>query len=244
MERWTAQQVDYLLSQVAQGEREGIPAKRVFEELENQPEVGGRRAQAIAQKYYNLLRARKTMSRPVDSESQPTAIRKVTPNMDRLQRSKITADELVGLEYDWEVLEAFEGLPDYVAELNAKIGDLERKLEDGPRFDFASFVGELVAMSDKLKQSQELERLILCQRQEIEALRAKLSEYEGKLSNIKQEYEDACGWFEVFMNSSSVKQMMSVGDIKRHMKTTLDKWGNVLQIEFEEEEIQDEHQAG
>src|SRR5690606_36183482 len=139
---------------------------------------------------------------------------------------------------------AFEGLPDYIAELNGKIADLDRKLEERPKFDFASFVGELVTTAQRLQQSQELERLVLCQRKEIEALRAKLSEYENKLSNIKQEYEDACGWFEVFMNSSSVKQMMSVGDIKRHMKTTLDKWGNVLQIEFEEEEIQDEHQAG
>ena len=68
--------------------------------------------------------------------------------------------------------------------------------------------GELVTTAQRLQQSQELERLVLCQRKEIEALRAKLSEYENKLSNIKQEYEDACGWFEVFMNSSSVKQMM------------------------------------
>ncbi|MGI6558558.1 MAG: hypothetical protein ACOX20_06280 [Limnochordia bacterium] len=244
MERWTAEQVEYLLSQVAEGEREGIPAKRVFERLENKPEVGGRGAQAIAQKYYNLQRARNIMNQRGDSQSKPTAIRKVTPDMSKHQRSKITADELVGLEYDWEVLEAFEGLPDYIAELNGKIADLERKLEERPKFDFASFVGELVTTAQRLQQSQELERLVLCQRKEIEALRAKLSEYENKLSNIKQEYEDACGWFEVFMNSSSVKQMMSVGDIKRHMKTTLDKWGNVLQIEFEEEEIQDEHQAG
>ena len=37
----------------------------------------------------------------------------------------------------------------------------------------------------------------------------------------------------MFTNMASISQIMSLGDFKQQMKTTLDKWGNVLDITFE-----------
>jgi hypothetical protein len=34
----------------------------------------------------------------------------------------------------------------------------------------------------------------------------------------------------MFTNMASISQIMSLGDFKQQMKTTLDKWGNVLDI--------------
>ncbi|MGI6037933.1 MAG: hypothetical protein ACOYD6_06860 [Limnochordia bacterium] len=239
MDRWTKAELDFVLEQVAQAERDGIPLKQRFEELEGKPEVGGRRARAIAQKYYNHLRAQRTKESPKEKDTtqeiqKPTAIRRLTPDMPKAKRSKVTADELVGLEYDWDVLEAFEGLPDYIADLQKELNELKKRMEERPKFDFVSFVTELVAMSDRLRRVQELERALALQEKQIDQLQRQVADYEGKFQAIRQEYEDACGWFEVFMNSSSVKQMMSMGEVKQNMKTTLDKWGNVLKIEFEE----------
>ena len=37
----------------------------------------------------------------------------------------------------------------------------------------------------------------------------------------------------MFTNMASISQIMSLGDFKQQMKTTLDKWGNVLNVSFE-----------
>ncbi len=51
---------------------------------------------------------------------------------------------------------------------------------------------------------------------------------------MKQSYDDALGIYDMFTNMASISQIMSLGDFKQQMKTTLDKWGgNVLEITFD-----------
>jgi hypothetical protein len=39
------------------------------------------------------------------------------------------------------------------------------------------------------------------------------------------------GSINTFVNMASISQIMGLGDFKEQMKTTIDKWGNVLKIE-------------
>ena len=50
------------------------------------------------------------------------------------------------------------------------------------------------------------------------------------LHKLRDAYNDALGIYDMFTNMASISQIMSLGDFKQQMKTTLDKWGNVLDI--------------
>lgn len=52
-----------------------------------------------------------------------------------------------------------------------------------------------------------------------------------RLRHIEEQYENAQGLFNTFVNMASISQIMGLGDFKEQMKTTIDKWGNVLKIE-------------
>ena len=57
-----------------------------------------------------------------------------------------------------------------------------------------------------------------------------------KMAKLEQTYEDALGIYDMFTNMASISQIMSLGDFKQQMKTTLDKWGNVLKVSFQRTE--------
>jgi hypothetical protein len=52
-----------------------------------------------------------------------------------------------------------------------------------------------------------------------------------RLRHIEEQYENAQGLFNTFVSMASISQIMGLGDFKEQMKTTIDKWGNVLKIE-------------
>lgn len=70
-------------------------------------------------------------------------------------------------------------------------------------------------------------------RRTIEELQAENQRLREALEKLEQSYQDAVGVYEMFTNMASISQIMSLGDFKQQMKTTLDKWGNVLDISFE-----------
>ena len=65
---------------------------------------------------------------------------------------------------------------------------------------------------------------------EIEKLRNENARLIEDLNKLKDAYNDALGIYDMFTNMASISQIMSLGDFKQQMKTTLDKWGNVLDI--------------
>ncbi len=69
--------------------------------------------------------------------------------------------------------------------------------------------------------------------EDISNLQAENQQLKDALSKLQQAYEDAVGIYDMFTNMASISQIMSLGDFKQQMKTTIDKWGNVLKISFE-----------
>ena len=68
--------------------------------------------------------------------------------------------------------------------------------------------------------------------EEIQALKGANQKLQEDLKQLREAYDDAQGIYDMFTNMASISQIMSLGDFKQQMKTTLDKWGNVLDITF------------
>ena len=69
-------------------------------------------------------------------------------------------------------------------------------------------------------------------KEEIQELKKANQKLQDDLKQLKEAYDDALGIYDMFTNMASISQIMSLGDFKQQMKTTLDKWGNVLDITF------------
>jgi len=77
-------------------------------------------------------------------------------------------------------------------------------------------------------------------KEELAQMEKKINELEQQnkvltesLQKMQKAYDDALGIYDMFTNMASISQIMSLGDFKQQMKTTLDKWGNVLNVSFE-----------
>ena len=130
---------------------------------------------------------------------------------------------------DKRLLEAFQGLPEYMQELNRKIISLEERLQNP---DPDAIVRALLRLAQRESERDRYKG-------ELEELQAKLQELQeendqlhASLEKLNQAYHDALGIYDMFTNMASISQIMSLGDFKQQMKTTLDKWGNVLEITF------------
>lgn len=171
--------------------------------------------------------------RVLDDYTKETPIRKVSPLVPKKERMKVGVEELLGLEYDWEVVEAFEGLPDYIRELRQEVEELKEQVKKPTPFNLSAFLAEMNSLQARVRSVEKLEETIQVQYEKIQELESQLKLYEQKFDTIKQDYQDACGWFDVFMSKSSINQMMAMGDMKSRLKGILDKWGNVISLEIE-----------
>jgi len=52
----------------------------------------------------------------------------------------------------------------------------------------------------------------------------------ANLLKMKESYDEAEILFNMFTNMASISQIMGLGDFKQQMRTTLDKWGNVVEL--------------
>ena len=103
---------------------------------------------------------------------------------------------------------------------------------------FGKLGSSLGSLADKDAYIRKLE-------EENAKLNETVSELKDNLAKLKAAYDDALGIclldfvnnvalgiYDMFTNMASISQIMSLGDFKQQMKTTLDKWGNVLNITF------------
>jgi vacuolar-type H+-ATPase subunit I/STV1 len=231
MPRWTDSEESYLLEKVKEGMEKGVTALDVLRLLDGDKNLGGRGEEALSQKYYHLVRQAKA---PIEVKGCIGTVDKPAFSSDVLA----VAQKLVELEFDMDVLDAFEGLPEYIQDMNQRMEALKREVEQAKevemKFDMGVFLGELGRLYEKVGHVSRLEAQRDGLIAQVKELRNIVQEYEAKFLRIKGDYKEACAWFSVFMESSSIRQMMSMGEIKTNMKTTLDKWGTVLKVEFEE----------
>lgn len=66
---------------------------------------------------------------------------------------------------------------------------------------------------------------------ELSRIKQEYNTLKERLVHIEEQYENAQGLFNTFVNMASISQIMGLGDFKEQMKTTIDKWGNVLKTE-------------
>lgn len=142
------------------------------------------------------------------------------------------ANEETGLSLDREtVIDAFEGLPNYIYALNKKVESLEAQISY-PKLSLESLVDCLVSSSDSLREASAFRENLRIKDEEVATLKESLSDVQSKLNRVEKDYKDACDWFEMFMNKSSINQMMNLGELRHKMKTVLDQWGVVMRLEI------------
>ena len=114
-------------------------------------------------------------------------------------------------------------------ELNSKMRSLEERVIQPDPLAILRALGKIAGSigndDDHATQIQELQG-------EVEDLKRKNQKLEDDLKKLREAYDDALGIYDMFTNMASISQIMSLGDFKQQMKTTLDKWGNVLDITF------------
>jgi len=168
---------------------------------------------AISRHYYTVL------SKEVPKEPKPEALE----------------EKPVANLSDNTLLEAIAELPQFLEELNRKIKHIESiKTTPTPESIIEALTLLVKGAGTDAETRAELEQKI----HENEALKAQLNKLsaenqllKAKLDKIKTHYEDAVLVFDMFTNMASISQIMGLGDFKKQMRTTIDKWGNVLKVE-------------
>jgi len=196
---WTEEEKNLVWEQVIKGKQEGLPLTECFRRISRL--LPHRSEAAIGMLYYNVLR----------KERNESEIPKSVPTPSKRE-----------LKIDSELIEAFQGLPEYIAKLHKRLDQLEQKInQPNPE----TVIGAL-SMILQNYQSQDT----------VQKLQEENRHLKEQLSKLQQAYEDALGIYDMFTNMASISQIMSLGDFKQQMKTTLDKWGNVLKVTFERAE--------
>lgn len=202
---WTEEEKDVVWEQVVKAKAENQPLTEAFRRSAKL--LPHRSEAAIGMLYYNILR--KERKEPVLPPKTPSR----TPEF----------------KVDPKLLEAFQGLPEYMQDLNARLNLLEERLANPDPKAILKALGQLTEdFSSAQEQSQELEEL----RRENSELKEENERLKKDLAKLKEAYDDALSIYDMFTNMASISQIMSLGDFKQQMKTTLDKWGNVLEITF------------
>lgn len=193
---------------------------------------------AVAMLYYNVLRRREP--HPTTGDAAPTP---AAGNGSRNPASgPAPSRSPQPFIFDPEVIEAFEGLPEYIARIHHRLDQVEAQLaanrlpmvqpdqlaawlrEWAERMDaWARLEAELAGTRDHLAQAQA----------EQATLRARLQASDRRIAELQQAYNEARDLYELFTNMASISQIMSLGDFKQRLKTTLDRWGTVVTAELE-----------
>jgi len=196
---WTEEEKNLVWEQVIKGKQEGLPLTECFRRISRL--LPHRSEAAIGMLYYNVLR----------KERNESEIPKSVPTPSKRE-----------LKIDSELIEAFQGLPEYIAKLHKRLDQLEQKInQPNPETVISA-----LSMILQNYQSQDT----------VQKLQEENRHLKEQLSKLQQAYEDALGIYDMFTNMASISQIMSLGDFKQQMKTTLDKWGNVLKVTFERAE--------
>ncbi|NLL49548.1 MAG: hypothetical protein GX249_13320 [Firmicutes bacterium] len=198
---WTEEEKDLVWRQATEAKADGLPLTEAFRRCAKL--LPHRSEAAIGMLYYNVLRKER---------DEPTVT---------VQKAR---NEFV---VDPRLLEAFQGLPEYMQELHKKLCALEEKVKQPDPIAILKALGQMaLALNDEDEQTARVKEL----EEENEALKERSLELEADLKKLKEAYSDALGIYDMFTNMASISQIMSLGDFKQQMKTTLDKWGNVLDI--------------
>ena len=201
---WTEEEKDVVWEQAIKAKAEGLPLTEAFRRCAKL--LPHRSDAAVGMLYYNVLRKER---------EEPTLppVKKV--------RTEFTVDP--------KLLEAFQGLPEYMQELTGRINSLEKQIKEPDAMSILKALGQLAQGEDRWdEQGAQLEQL----QEEIQALKGANQKLQEDLKQLREAYDDAQGIYDMFTNMASISQIMSLGDFKQQMKTTLDKWGNVLDITF------------
>lgn len=200
---WTEEEKDVVWEQTCRAKENSQPLTGAFRKAAKI--LPHRSEAAIGMLYYNVLRKERE-----EPEAKPAA----QPEF----------------KVDKRLLEAFQGLPEYMHELHRKMKRFEERLQNPDPAAILTALASLAAR-DGEQEAYKLELQTL--QEENKALREENDQLQQDLEKLKQSYDDALGIYDMFTNMASISQIMSLGDFKQQMKTTLDKWGNVLEITFD-----------
>lgn len=204
---WTEAERDLVWEQAIQAKEENLPLTEAFRRVARL--LPHRSEAAVGMLYYNVLR--KEREEPIVAK-KPQVM--ATPEF----------------KVDTRLLEAFQGLPEYMQELNQRIKNLEHRLEHPDPLAILTALAQLATgQGTNEDYAAQLESL----QAENQALQQANHALQEDLRKLKLAYDDALGIYDMFTNMASISQIMSLGDFKQQMKTTLDKWGNVLEITFQ-----------
>lgn len=200
---WSEEEKNLVWEQVSNGKNEGLPLTECFRKI-SQELLPNRSEAAIGMLYYNVLR----------KEREHIKTSKSAPKIGQTKPEP---------KFDSDIIEAFQGLPEYIDQLHKRIDQLEKKVTH------PSKEAIITAIIEICNSFQEKDSVL-----EVQEENRQLRE---KVEQLEQAYDDALGIYDMFTNMASISQIMSLGDFKQQMKTTLDQWGNVLDISFERAEI-------
>lgn len=202
---WTEEEKDLVWEQALKAKAEGLPLTEAFRRCAKL--LPHRSEAAVGMLYYNVLRKEREEPAPQPKSS--------------------TARPKAEFSVDPKLLEAFQGLPEYMQALNKRIELMEKRLEEPDPVAILKALSQLAAnFNNQDETNARLKEL----QEEITELQKTNAKLQKDLEQLKEAYEDAVGIYDMFTNMASISQIMSLGDFKQQMKTTLDKWGNVLDI--------------
>lgn len=200
---WTEEEKDIVWEQACQAKEKNEPLTGAFRKAAKI--LPHRSEAAIGMLYYNVLRKERE-----------------EPQIIPAAQSEFKVDK--------RLLEAFQGLPEYMQELNKKMKNFEKRLQNP---DPAAILSALAGLAAVDADQENYKAQLIALQAENETLREANERLQEDLEKLRQSYDDALGIYDMFTNMASISQIMSLGDFKQQMKTTLDKWGNVLEITFD-----------
>ncbi len=213
---WTEQERDLVWEQVCQAKVNSIPLTECFRQITKL--LPHRSEAAIGMLYYNVLRHERNTEEQSASETKK--------RLESRASMKLKRD----FRLDTDLIEAFQGLPEYITQLHKRIDGLETQITN-PSSECV--IQSLIELVNGYQQNDGTKQNLANLTAKIKELEQQNKELQSKLEQVQQSYDDALGIYDMFTNMASISQIMSLGDFKQQMKTTLDKWGNVLELSFE-----------
>jgi hypothetical protein len=251
---WTKEEDAILLQAIDDGMEEGLTKTKVFEQLAEYA-LNNRSTSAI-QKHYTALRPARKLAEQSEqaeqAEQETAAAVECDISADELHTETETAStepsqeaetDSGGVLVPKEILEVLGQLPEAMAGIQSRLAELEKR-EVKP--DVQSVVDALITMADGYKERDELKKQIEDIREvhwatiekftnQVNDLKFEKLELEKNFGQLQDKMAEAEAVFDTFINMASVSQVLSLGDFKCRMKSVIDRWGNVIKVDFERE---------
>lgn len=224
---WTEEEKDLVWDEAEKAKSEGVPLTEAFRQVSRM--LPHRSEAAIAMLYYNVLRKERS-----DEETEKTTPDQISNKPEVPAKTKSSSIRHQGskgnLTVDGELIEAFQGLPEYIHQLHQRMERIEKQAAE-PSVE--SIAKALLHLADGYQRSDSLQDEVNRLKQRIQQLEETNDQLQNSLQKMEQAYQDAVSIYDLFTNMASISQIMSLGDFKEQMKTTLDKWGNVLDASYD-----------